>query len=765
MPKAIRHFLCLALPAILATPAFAQDLGEVALRQALLDLGCGFRLLCVAAHPDDEDGATLALHRYKYGVKTYAVLATRGEGGQNEIGPELYDDLAVIRTREMMAAAGITGAELHFLDLPEFGFSKTIEETQSIWGPDEALRRIVLKIRELRPHVIITHHGRDKDHGHHQAIGKAVIDAFDRAADPTAFPEQIAGGLQPWQPLRLYIRAWQCGADSVEINISELDSLRGMTYTEIAAKALEAHASQGMAFFIERYLSGQPKAWYDLIKEIPNAPTIAEERFGPLFDRMNGDTPTLDLSALLQSPREKLLGPLLAAASIPGSENAITRALAAAAEWRLKAQAMDAIVVPGETAPIKVEFADFADPEAREVRFTATITPSSAALAEKTVPMDGRLAEWVLELVIPETTPLTLPHAAHIFDSSCLPLQFEINAEVLCGDLRIPIATPLHLDVAPPMLVECPEAPFLLRKGTQTPFPMALRLTHFARAPRAATLRLEPPDGWEIEPCETAVRLETEDEQRIIEVRLRPPANCAEGRYPIRVRLQFGKQQEQVIDQSFHVVDVLVRPNLRAGLIKSYDDTIGNTLTRLGVPWEPITPAGLAPDRLLAFDTVIIDMRAYQCRPDLVANNAAILEYVQRGGRVIVMYQKTFEWKPDYAPYPLHLSRNRVTREDAPVAHLVPDHPFFHTPNEIRPEDWNGWIQERGLYLPEKWDPAYTPMIACNDPGEDIPPGALLAAKHGQGAYIYTALVWYRQLRDLHPGALRLFANLLALAP
>lgn len=755
--------LCVALLAI--SLAFAEDSGEVALRQALLDLGCGFRLMCVAAHPDDEDGATLALHRYKYGVKTYAVLATRGEGGQNETGPELYNDLAVIRTREMRTAAEITGAELHFLDLPEFGFSKTVEETEAIWGADEALRRVVRTIRELRPHVIITHHGREKDHGHHQAIGKAVIDAFDLAGDPAAFPDQIAEGLQPWQPLRLYIRAWQRGADSVELDISERDPLRGMTYAEIAAKALEAHASQGMAFFIERYLSGQPKAWYDLIKESPNTPAAAENRFGPLFDSLQGDAPKQDFTALLHEPREALIGPLLAAATAQRGDEELARALAAAAQWRLEVQAKDTVVVPGETAPIEVEFADFGASEAREVRFMAKRASLPAALAENTVAVDSGRAQWQFDCPLPETAPVTLPHAAHVFDPAYLLPQVEIRAEIVCGDARVHLDTALRFEVAPAVLVEFPDAPFLLRKGTQTPFPITLRLTHYAKEATDAMLHIEAPEGWEREPRDTTIRFDAEGQQRMIEVLLGPAAITSEGAYPIRARLQLRTQQEEETQSTLHVVDMSIPPNLRVGIIKSYDDTIGDTLTRLGIPWEAVASAALAPGRLLAFNTIIIDMRAYQCRPDLVANNAAILDYVRRGGRVIVMYQKTFEWKPEYAPFPLHLSRNRVTREDAPVTHLVPDHPFFHTPNEIRPEDWNGWIQERGLYFPEKWDPAYTTLIACNDPGEDIPPGALLVANYGQGTYIYTALIWYRQLRDLHPGALRLFANLLTLTP
>ena len=277
-----------------AATASAQDLSEAAFCEALTAMGNDLRLLCVAAHPDDEDGATLACYRMQYGVETHAVIATRGEGGQNEIGPELYHELGVIRTREMMAAAAITGARLHFLNLPEFGYSKSAEETFAVWGREETLRRVVRIIREVRPQVIITHHGRQQDHGHHQAIGAAVLEAFSAAADPAVFPEQIGAGLEAWQVSRLYIRAWQPGTNSTQIDISVLDPLRGMTYAEVAAKALEEHRSQGMGFFIERYLTGRPKVYYDLVKEadIPaeRQGTLLDASAGPLFEGLVDST-------------------------------------------------------------------------------------------------------------------------------------------------------------------------------------------------------------------------------------------------------------------------------------------------------------------------------------------------------------------------------------------------------------------------------------------------------------------------------------------
>jgi LmbE family N-acetylglucosaminyl deacetylase len=255
---------------VYAWPVSAEPpLGEASFRQALLDLGTDLRLMCVAAHPDDEDGATLAMYRKHYGYHTIAVLATKGEGGQNEIGPELYDDLAVIRTHEMAGAAAVEGAELHFLNYPEFGYSKSLEEAMTVWGHDWALERMVRVIRETRPDVIISNHGSMTDHGHHQAVGALLREAFDGAGDPAIFPEHADGGLAPWQPARLYLRSWRETGRDVTVDISTLDPWRGLTYAEIAAEALSVHKSQGMEFFIRRYLTGRPKgasaAWWTAV--------------------------------------------------------------------------------------------------------------------------------------------------------------------------------------------------------------------------------------------------------------------------------------------------------------------------------------------------------------------------------------------------------------------------------------------------------------------------------------------------------------------
>src|SRR2546430_3626959 len=224
---------------------------RVALYQALLDLQNPWTVMCIAAHPDDEDGTSLIVMRHKYGAHTVSLFSTFGEGGQNAIGPELYEELGAIRARETMAAAEIQGSEPHFLGLKDFGYSKTRDEAFRFWGHEEGLRRMVLEIRKLRPDVIITNHSTASNaHGHHQATTLMVVEAFDSAADPNKFPEQLKDGGTTWQVQRLFVRARGNQAPAAEAQIltidpNEKDPGRGVVYAEEALRALQQHATQG----------------------------------------------------------------------------------------------------------------------------------------------------------------------------------------------------------------------------------------------------------------------------------------------------------------------------------------------------------------------------------------------------------------------------------------------------------------------------------------------------------------------------------------
>src|SRR5437016_8331207 len=195
-----------ALPRAQQATQSSED--RIALYQALLDLTNPWTVMCIAAHPDDEDGTSLIVMRRKYGAHTVSLFSTFGEGGQNAIGPELYEELGAIRARETMAAAEIQGSEPHFLGLRDFGYSKSADEAFRVWGHEEALRRMVLELRELRHDVIITNHSvTTNDHGHHQATARLELEAFDAAADPKRFPEQLSNGVTVWQVQRLFVRA------------------------------------------------------------------------------------------------------------------------------------------------------------------------------------------------------------------------------------------------------------------------------------------------------------------------------------------------------------------------------------------------------------------------------------------------------------------------------------------------------------------------------------------------------------------------------
>ncbi|MCC6696826.1 MAG: PIG-L family deacetylase [Candidatus Hydrogenedentes bacterium] len=745
--------LCFAL-LIPAARAGQTELGEAAQHQALLDQGTGLRLMCVAAHPDDEDGATLAMYRKRHGYKTIAVIATRGEGGQNEIGPELYNELGVIRTHEMMRAAQITGAELHFLNLPEFGFSKSPEETFEVWGREETVRRLVRVIRLTRPDVIITNHGISKDHGHHQAIGLALQEAFDAAGDPARFPELAAEGLEPWQPQRLYLRSWEPVSGAVTVDPNMLDPVLGKTYAEIAAQALNEHFSQGMGFFIDRYLSGSIRAHYVRVKEY-----LQSDASGEVLDASRG--------VLFEGMRNRPFEPATAQGQTPCFAPQSLRERRGQshlrAELRLSALADDQSAIPGQSIAITATVTDFGVREAHEAVLRIEPRPwFGAGVPEPqmvTFDAQGR-ATAAFALAVPATAPLTVPGAAHLFDAHFLEPQFDVVAAVTASTGDIALRLPMTIDVAPPVEVTFADAPYLVRKGADVNCTFNAVLTNHSPGPCTGAVVFSMAPGFLPDTQRAEYAFAAEGEQRVIPVTSVVGENLEPRDYLLNAMIE-GETEPHFA--TARLVDLKVPEGITVGVIQSYDDTFMNTLEKMHVAHQALTLEDFTPARLDAFSTIIVDIRAYLVRPDLVANNQALLEFAKRGGCLLVMYQKTGEWKPEFAPYPIQLSRNRVTREDAAVTVLAPEHPVFTQPNLIGEADWGGWIQERGLYFPGEWDAQYTPLIACADPGEDIPPGSLLHAKTGEGDYVYLALGLYRQLRELHPGALRLFANLLAL--
>jgi hypothetical protein len=208
-------------------------------------------------------------------------------------------------------------------------------------------------------------------------------------------------------------------------------------------------------------------------------------------------------------------------------------------------------------------------------------------------------------------------------------------------------------------------------------------------------------------------------------------------------------------------LDVRVRrsSSLRLGLVRTYDDTLADALRLLGVRFDLLTPDDVQRGNLSVYSTILLDIRAWLARDDVRAASDRLLRFVHDGGHLVAMYNKTGEWSPEFAPYPFRITERRVTEEDAPITILKPEHPLLAQPNRIGAADFEGWVQERGLYFPDRYGPEYEELLACGDQGTRLLRGGILAARYGRGTWTYTPLAWYRQLRAAVPGAFRFLAN------
>ena len=692
----------------------------------------------LAAHPDDEDGFTLTYYRHAKDAVAYSVLFTRGEGGQNEAGPELYERLGAIRTAETERAARILGTQVYYLNFYDFGFSKHAAETFREWsrprhgfwdtdippvseaaGRDTATARLVHLIRRLKPDVLFTNHDTttawpNAQHGHHQVVGIAAWEAFEKAADPAYHPEQLEeDGVDLWQPSRLFVRT-RGGAHDVAVPVSDpCPTGRALqaapTCADLAVQAAAQHVSQGFDKFAERFR--RDTTYFVLYRSAPGVPPLPE-----------GAT---DL-----------------AAGLPPNPHAAGAPLGY-------------LIASGRVAPAR---------------------PSGSASAD-IVAVRGQRVAWPGDtLSVPTDAPLTHPLHRFQYDhaTSRQPFQHRANPD---GTVSL-----YPVEVAPPVVVDLDPAPVRLTMGDNA-IPVTV-LTYDPAAERVrVSLDLMQEGGRAGSIGHDSVTLTPADTAAVLHLTL--DGNTPPGPYRITVTAEAeptSAPAEPYVETrpADRLDDVRVAEGLRVGFARSYDRVTEDALRAMGADVVVLDSTALANGDFDGLDTIVLDIRAYLVRPDLRAHNDRLLEWVRQGGHLVVNYHKVFEWNPGqasggffdevvdvpeggFAPYPLRLGRERVTFEDAPIEVLEPGHPVFHAPHEIGPEDWAGWVQERGLYFPAEYDARYQELIATGDPGEAPLRGGLLLAEVGEGTYLYSPLVFYRQLEALNRGAWRLFANLVSL--
>ncbi len=778
----MRRGLPCLLALLLLAPGVSPAQDPVELHQAFLDLRNDAVVMDISAHPDDEDGSTLAYYRMHFGARTYSVLFTRGEGGQNEKGPELYEDLGVLRSAETEAAGRILGARVQFLNFIDFGYSKTATETFREWGGQmEALRRLVYVIRKFRPDVLFTNHNTIDGHGHHQAAGITAIMAFDAAADTSMFPEQLRE-FAPWQPKKLFGRMFggtEQGAD-VANAIGDTDRVRGAPYLEIAATALRQHKTQGMERANLRGF-GRGRSYYKLLRAS-----------GP-FER---DTTSFlsgidlwgnhSLEELFPIHREiSLLREGMASGEVIRAASALLRAIDSLEQlkghsplarriltsWREKLESLlrcvagvslgghleDSVVVARQRVPLTALIAA-ERAHLSAVRFDFEVPPDWAVTEDpKRAPeLSSRSVSRSYILRIGDDAAPTLPRARAQYRS--LDLRQQVCLKVECRLDGVPVAfrVPVQMEIAPRQ--ELTLVPPMVRIDPESAargFRLAFRVTNRMPVKTAGRVWLNGPAGWKSDTGTFVIA--GEDSASSGELLVLPPKGIAQGVYALHFRTDLAEATLPV-----HVFSLDVAPGLHVGVVQSYDTSLENALQEMGVRHSQLTDADLEKGDLGSWHTILIDIRAYLVREGLRKANGRLLEYVRKGGHLVVMYQREQEWKPEYAPFPFAISRRRITREDARVDMLDSAHVLLQKPNRITAADWDGWMQERAVYMPVDIPPEYTRLLASHDPDEPELDTGYLFTHLGKGSYIYTSFVWYRQLKELNSGAFRCFANMIS---
>ncbi len=764
--------------------------GAAALAHAERMLGHTKRVLMIAAHPDDEDTELLTYLVRREGAVTAYLSLTRGEGGQNLIGSELGDALGLIRTGELLAARQLDGARQYFTRAFDFGFTKTLLETLTFWPRDSLLKDVVRVIRRTRPQIIVSiFSGTPRDgHGQHQAAGWVAREAFVAAADPTRFSElSREEGLAPWQPLKLYRSAWfdTTGANLI-LEGGRLDPEVGQSYRQIAMRGRSLHRSQDMgvlqeigpsairlALEIDRTGQG-PGLFAGVDTTAPRPDSPEAEDLVPYRDQAAAIRAGLIFDAI--ADRSRLVGGEVVGVRL-SAWNAGTRPvpvrfdLEFPVDWRVEGDCLgrEVTVAAGAAAHCPV-------------RMTPPVT------APVTTPYflaEGRQGAWYrwagppAAWGLPFAAPLLLGRFGFVVGAQRHLATREVLHRIrdqAIGEVRRPLAVVprVAVDLTPSVRVWP-----VVGSGHQT---IAVALHHAARDTTTGTVGLELPAGWNAV-APQGFRLTRPDERRSLVFLVETPPGVAAGEYRIRgwARDASGRRYDTGIQtvsyphisersftisssMSLRLADMAIIPNRRIGYVRGAADRVPEALAGAGIGVEMLDAKALESGDLSRFDVIVIGSRAYETEPALAENNGRLLDYVKAGGHLVVQYQQQAFFGSGYAPYPLTVGapHDRVTDESAPVRLLVPDDPVFRTPNPISGRDWEGWVQERGLYFARTWDARFQPLLESSDQGAPGLRGGLLAAPLGKGTYVYTGLAFFRQLPAGVPGAFRLFVNLLA---
>lgn len=778
-------------------------------------------VLYVAAHPDDENTRLIAYMANEKLANTAYLSMTRGDGGQNLIGPEIREALGVIRTQELLSARKIDGGQQFFTRANDFGYSKSPEETQEIWDREAALSDVVWVFRKFQPDVVITRFPTDGGggHGHHTTSAIFAHEAFDLAADKSKYADQLAY-VDTWQPKRLYLntgRWWNpnISADDkgvITVDVGGYNPLVGESYTEMASRSRSQHKSQGFGStgsrgeqleFLEFRKGDQAKE--DVFEGIETSWKRVKggEAIGKMIEEI--------IAGYQPQQPYKIVMPLLEVRkAISGISNK---------HWKeVKLQEVDALIKAALGLYLETSADDYSAAPNTEVllnieainRSTVPVTLKSVAFENikdtvTTTTLEGnKEVEFKTTLSIPANTPYSQSYwlkekgtlGMYRVDDRKLIGKPENGAGVevtytleIAGQ-ELTFTSPVVYKwndpvdgekyrpfvITPPVFVNIPESVYIFSDESSR----SIELTVKAGSDNiSGDVMIELPDGWSSEPEKHTYSLKSKHEEAIFTFKVTPPAGQSEGQLKAVITYEGEKYSKSIITVDYdHIKTQILMPDAASRIVKldihKYGETIGyiagagdvipSALREIGYEVWEMKDDEVTPDNLATLDAVVLGIRALNTNERLPYFMDNLLKYVHNGGTLVIQYNTSHRLKTDkFAPYPIELSRDRVTDEYAEVKILAPNHPVMNEPNKITQDDFDGWVQERGLYFPGKWDDNYTAILSSNDKGESAKKGGLLVAEYGKGHYVYTGYSWFRELPAGVPGAFRIFVNLVSL--
>ncbi|UOX33315.1 PIG-L family deacetylase [Flavobacterium sediminilitoris] len=772
------------------------------------------KVLYVAAHPDDENTRLITYFANHYHAETAYLSLTRGDGGQNLIGPELREKLGAIRTQELLAARNIDGGNQFFTRANDFGYSKEPNETFSIWNKEQVLEDVIQVMETFQPDIVINrfnHRTPGTTHGHHTASAILSLEAYNKLST---------------KPSRVFFNTswWFYGSEEafekadksnlLTFNANVYYPLKGKSNHEIAALSRSQHKCQGFGATGSR---GSETEYLELLKgSLPNASNIFEG-IDTSWNRIkNGATigqilNKIEVNFDFKNPSNhipELVKAYLLIQKLDDSywkttkTNQISKIIEACSGLYLEAITSTEKATKNETITINFEAINRSNSNVKLLNIS--ILNQNKKTKNKVLLNNEKINFEEKNFKIPNSIEYTnlfwlkeKPTVGMYQVSNksirILPeekLQFPVIFSIEIEGTKIDFVknlvykkndpekgeTYIPFSVLPEVTSEIVNKVSIFNNNEPKEIVVKLKSN---KENSEGTAKLILDSSWKVEPKEIPFSIASKNEEKTILFKVFPPKNESSTDFSVEINTNTEKHQLECVEIKYdHIpkqtilqpsegklvkLDIQIKGK-NIGYLIGAGDEVGKNLENIGYQITYINPHEISVENLNKFDAVILGIRAFNTIDELKFKNKELFQYVSNGGNLIVQYNTTNGLlTKEVAPYELVISRDRVTNEKAKITFLNPNHPVLNAPNKITTKDFENWIQEQGLYYPNKWSTSFTPILSAADEGENQKEGALLIAKHGKGNYIYTGLSFFRELPEGVSGAYRLLANLISL--